>query len=80
MSALEEAVVASLASSMSPTAGITRTWAMQQVKESDMNLDERRLSMMAKLEEAIERVSKKTGHDPKVVAAYQRMLDKYSTP
>jgi len=77
MSSYGDAIMANMIASMDPMHMVVRTMMGQQAKASEVNLDTARTDLMDRLEAKIEELQSKTG-DPKVIAAYQRMLDKHS--
>lgn len=73
----EDALTAQLVSGMNPMTGVMKQLAVQQVENGRETLNDSKISTMLRLEEIINNGTK-NGSDPKVIAAFQRMLDSYA--
>ena len=76
-SAFADAITAGMIAQMDPMNGVIRSMAAVQLKASEQQLETGRLEIMATLRATIKECQD-NGEDPKVIAAYQRMLDSYS--
>ena len=77
-SALEEAFASVIISDISnPMSGVMPQLAEQHIQSKDLVLDKGRVQMMLELGDIIDQRTA-AGGDPKVIAAFQRMLDKYN--
>jgi hypothetical protein len=74
MDALQDGMVANL----NPMNAVMRKFAEQQVAQSNTELDTVKLDTMDRLRSTIADCIAK-GEDDKVIAAYQRMLDRYTS-
>lgn len=77
MASLMDALTQNVISGLDPMHSVMKQLANQQVAASDLALDEARLETMQKLQKLIDD-GKANGSDGNVIAAYQRMLDKYT--
>jgi len=77
MSALMDAMTQNVIASMDPMQSVMKSLVQQQVKSSELQLDEARIETMIRLQKLIDD-GKANGSDGNVIAAYQRMLDKYT--
>ena len=68
-----EALTASMVAGLDPMNGVVRSFAASQVNAADLQLDDQRLAMMAKIEQRLQ--------DPNLSEAgkhaYAKMLSKY---
>jgi hypothetical protein len=77
-SALEDAFASVIIADISnPMSGVMPQLAEQHIVKQDLVIDQSRVAMMQKLGDIIDERTASNG-DPKVIAAFQRMLDKYN--
>ena len=76
-SQLAEAYTQMLVSNLDPMNGVIKSMASQQLQTSELELDQGRISTMIQLGKLIDD-GKSNGSDGNVIAAFQRMLDKYT--
>ena len=77
-SPIEEAVAGLVAARInpSPLAGVTPKIVDQAIEEGAVALDNKKLDVMLRIQDIIDD-AQKSGRDPKVIAGFQRMLDRY---
>lgn len=77
MATFADAMTASMTAKLDPMSGILREFARAQTSELLEQLQVNRLETMALIRRTIKECQD-GGEDPKVIAAYQRMLDSYT--
>ena len=75
--AFEDALTAQLVSGMNPMNSVMKQLASQQVENGREALTQSKIDTMQRLEGIIA-TAQANGSDPKVINAYQRMLDSYA--
>ena len=75
-SEFHSALTGSIMAGLDPMNGVVRSMAQQQVKASELQLDESRIKLMNVLRKII-KDAVADAEDADVIAAYQAMLDKY---
>ncbi len=78
MATYGDAIMAGMIASMDPMTMVMRSMMQTQAKAAEEGLNDARIETMAKLRKAIKECQD-NGEDPKVTAAYQRMLDSYAS-
>jgi hypothetical protein len=77
MASLTEAYTQMFVAQLDPMNGVIKSMAQQQLATAEVQLDESKLVMMQRLQKLIDD-GKANGADGNVIAAYIRMLEKYS--